>query len=71
LDDRLTREICDDLDNLERSEWARSLSKKVELRRQAKGMVDELAERKSMRLRRRSLQEEMEVRRKHGEVIEG
>jgi hypothetical protein len=71
LDDRLTRKICDDLDNLEREEWARSLSKKVELRRQAKGMVDELAERKSMRLRRRTCQEEMEVRRKHEEVIEG
>jgi hypothetical protein len=70
LDRRLTPEICDDLDNLEREEWARSLSKKVELRRQAKGMVDELAERKSMRLRRRTCQEEMEVRRKHGEVIE-
>jgi hypothetical protein len=71
LDDRLTREICDDLDNLERSEWAQSLSKKVELRRQAKGMVDELSEGKSMRLRRRTCQEEMEVRRKHEEVIEG
>jgi hypothetical protein len=69
LDNRLTQEICDDLDYLEREEWARSLSKKVELRRQALGMVDELAERKSMRLRRRSLQEEMEVRRKHEEAI--
>lgn len=68
LDNRLTQEICDDLDSLEREEWARTLKEKCELRRQAKGMVDELAERKSMRLRRRSLQEEMEVRRKHGEV---
>jgi hypothetical protein len=70
LDRRLTPEICDDLDNLEREEWARSLSKKVELRRQAKGMVDELAERKSMRLRRRTCQEEMEVRRKHEEIAD-
>jgi hypothetical protein len=70
LDRRLTPEICDDLDNLEREEWAWSLSKKVELKRQAKGMVDELAERKSMRLRRRSLQEEMEVRRKQEEIID-
>ena len=71
LDNRLTREICDYLDYLERSDWARTLRKKHELRKQAKGLVDELAERKSIRLRRRSLEEEMEVRRKHEEVIEG
>ena len=71
LDNRLTREICDYLDNLERSEWARTLKRKHELRKQALGLVDELAERKSIRLRRRSLEEEMEARRKHEEVIEG
>ncbi|MGL5836127.1 MAG: hypothetical protein ACRC1Z_23270 [Waterburya sp.] len=69
LDNRLTQEICDDLDSLEREEWARTLKSKQELRKKASGMVDELAERKSMRLRRRSLQEEMEVRRKHEEAI--
>lgn len=69
LDNRLTQEICDDLDNLEREEWARTLKSKQELRKKALEMVDELAQRKSMRLRRRSLQEEMEVRRKHEDVI--
>jgi len=67
LDNRLTREICDYLDNLERSEWARTLKRKHELRKQALGLVDELAERKSIRLRRRTPQEEMEVRRNHAE----
>ncbi|MDJ0901302.1 MAG: hypothetical protein QNJ55_21100 [Xenococcus sp. MO_188.B8] len=69
LDNRLTREICDYLDYLEREEWARTLKKQHELRKQALGLVDELAERKSIRLRRRTQEEEMEVRRKHEEVI--
>ena len=69
LDRRLTPEICDYLDNLEREEWARTLKKQRELRKQAKGLVDELAERKSIRLRRRTPTEELEVRRRHEEVI--
>ncbi len=64
LDNRLTREICDYLDNLEREEWARTLKRKHDLRkrrdpasakdarecspRKALGLVDELAERKSI-----------------------
>ena len=69
LDERLTPEICDYLDNLEREEWAQTLKKQREMRKQAKEVVDELAERKSIRLRRRTPEEEMEVRRRHEEVI--
>ncbi len=69
LDERLTPEICDELDNLEREEWARTLKKQREIRKQAKGVVDKLAESKSIRLRRRTPTEEMEVRRRHEEVI--
>lgn len=69
LDRRLTPEICDYLDSLEREEWARTLKSQRELRKKAKGLVDELAERKSMRLRRRTPTEEMEVRRRHEDVI--
>ena len=69
LDRRLTPEICDYLDNLERSEWARNLKEKHELRKKALGLVDELAQNKSIRLRRRTPEEEMEVRRKHSEII--
>ena len=68
LDNRLTREICDYLDNLEREEWALTLKRKHELRKLALGLVDELAERKSIRLRQRTLEEEMMVRRKHEDV---
>ena len=69
LDNRLTRESCDYLDYLEREDWARTLKSKHELRKRALGLVDELAERKSIRLRRRTPEEEMEVRRKHDEVM--
>ncbi|MDJ0636766.1 MAG: hypothetical protein QNJ34_26540 [Xenococcaceae cyanobacterium MO_188.B29] len=69
LDKRLTPEICDYLDYLERSDWARTLKSKHDLRKQAKGLVDELAERKSIRLRRRTPVEEIEVKRKHFEII--
>lgn len=69
LDERLTPEICDYLDNLEREEWAQTLKKQREMRKQAKEVVDELAEKKSIRLRRRTSSEEMEVRRRHEDVI--
>ena len=70
LDRRLTPEICDYLDYLEREDWARTVEKQSELRRRTLELVDELAERKSISLRRRTLEEEMEVRRKHEEMIE-
>ena len=69
LDERLTPELCDYLDDLERENWAHSLKEQHQLRKKALGLVDELAVRKSMRLRRRTLEEEMEVRKKHSEVI--
>ena len=70
LDRRLTPDICNRLDALERENWARTIDKQYELRKQTLGLVDELAERKSIRLRRRTLSEEMEVRRKHFEAID-
>lgn len=70
LDRRLTPDICDYLDSLERESWVQTLEEQRELRRKASEFVDELAQRKSMRLERRSLDEEMEARKKHQEVIE-
>ena len=69
LDRRLTPDICDHLDCMERQEWAQTVEKQSQLRKQALGLVDELSERKSTRLRRRTPAEEMEVRRKHSEII--
>lgn len=70
LDRRLTPEICDHLDSLERENWARTVDEQYELRKRALEMVDELAEKKSIRLRRRTPIEEMEVRRRHFEAID-
>ena len=69
LDWRFTPDTCEKLDRIYRDDWARTLKRKHELRKQALGVVDELAERKSIRLRRRTPEEEMEVRRRHEEVI--
>lgn len=70
LDERLTPDICDRLDALERDDWARTAQKQSELKQRANRLVDELAERKSIRLRRRTLSEEMKVRRRHFEAID-
>jgi len=69
LDWRFTADTCSVLDCIARDEWAQIFKKQHELRKKALGLVDELAVRKSMRLRRRTLEEEMEVIRKHSEVI--
>ena len=42
-----------------------TVEKQSQLKQQALELVDELSERKSIRLRRRTSQEEMEVRRRH------
>ena len=65
LDWRFTPDICAQLDRIYRDNWMQTVEKQSQLRRQALGLVDELSERKSIRLRRRSPQEEMEVRRRH------
>ena len=69
LDWRFTPDTCEKLDRIHRDDWARTLAYQHELRKRALGLVYELAERKSMRLRRRTPQEEMEVRRNHEEMI--
>lgn len=70
LDDRLNPEICDHLDSLEREDWRQSLKQQHELRKKALGLVDELAARRSIRCVKRTPTEEMEVRRKHQEIID-
>ena len=46
-----------------------TVEKQSQLRKQALGLVDELSERKSIRLRRRTPTEEIEVRIKHSKII--
>ena len=69
LDWRFTPSICARLDLIYRDDWMQTVEKQSQLRRQALGLVDELSERKSIRLGRRTPTEEMEVRRKHSEII--
>ena len=69
LDWRFTNDICARLDRIYRDEWAQTVEKQSQLKRQALGLVDELSEKKSIRHTRRSPIEKMEVRRKHFEII--
>lgn len=69
LDWRFTPSLCAELDRIYRDDWARTVEQQSELRERALELIDDLAERKSIRLRRRSLEEEMEVKRKHQEII--
>ncbi len=69
LDWRFTADMCAQLDRIDRDDWAQTWKKQHELRKKANGLVDELAQRKSMRKRRRTSSEEMEVRRRHSEII--
>ena len=70
LDWRFTPDLCNRLDRICRDDWARTVEKQSELRQQALEMVDELAQRKSIRQARRTPAEEMEVRRRHFEAID-
>ena len=70
LDWRFTPDICNHLDSICRDNWVQTIAKQSELKQRALGLVDELAQRKSIRLRRRTLSEEMEVRRRHFEAID-
>lgn len=69
LDWRFTPDICARLDSIYRDNWMQTVEKQSQLKRQALGLVDELSEKKSIRLRRRTPAEEMEVRRKHSKII--
>ncbi len=67
---RLSAEICDRLDQMERESWEDYRWKKHQLRKEALGLVEELAERKSMRGVKRSEKEQNETRERHLQVIE-
>ena len=70
LDTRLSGDVCDRLSEMEKKSWEDYRWKKHQLRNEALGLVEELAERKSMRVIRRSEKEEKEAQRKHLRVVE-
>ena len=69
LDFRLTSGICDRLAEMERKSWEDYRWKKHQLRKEALGLVEELAEKKSMRTVRRSEKEENEAHQRHLRVV--
>ncbi len=69
LDCRLTPQICDRLSEMERKSWSDYRWKKHQLRKEALGLVNDLAEKKSMRTVRRSEKEENEAKERHLRVV--
>ncbi len=69
LDLRLTSQICDRLNEMEKESWSDYRWKKHQLRKEALGLVEDLAGKKSMRTVRRSEKEEKEAQRRHLLVV--
>ena len=69
LDTRLSGEVCDRLAEMEKESWEDYRWKKHQLRKEALGLVEELAEKKSMRPVGRSEKEEKEAKEKHLRVV--
>ena len=70
FDTRLTVEMCDRLAEKEKESWEDYRWKKHQLRREALGLVNDLAEKRSMRTVGRSEKEEKEARDRHLRVVE-
>ncbi len=70
LDFRLSAEICDRLAEMERKSWEDYRWKKHQLRKEALGLVEDLAEKKSMRVVKRSEEEHNEAEERHLRVVE-
>ncbi len=69
LDTRLSSQVCDRLAEMEKKSWKDYRWQKHQLRKEALGLVEELAERKSMRPVGRSEKEEKEAKEKHLRVV--
>ena len=70
FDTRLSAEVCDRLAQMEKKSWEDYRWKKHQLRKEALGLVEDLAEKKSMRTVRRSEKEEKQARERHLRVVE-
>ena len=70
FDTRLSGEICDRLAEMEKESWEDYRWKKHQLRKEALGLVDKVAEKKSMRVVKRSEKEENETKRRHLRIVE-
>ena len=69
LDFRLTPQICDRLSEMEKESWEQYRYQKHQNKRAALGLVNNLAQSKSMRVRARSINEEAEAKERHLRVV--
>ncbi len=65
----MSSEICARLSEMERESWEDYRWKKHQLKKEALGLVNDLAEKKSIRVVRRSVEEEKEARERHLRVV--
>ena len=70
FDTRLSSQVCDRLAEMEEESWEDYRWKKHQLRKEALGLVEDLAEKKSMRVVKRSEKEQNEAKRRHLRVVE-
>ncbi len=70
FDTRLTSEVCARLSEMERESWEDYRWKKHQLRKEALGLMEKVAERKSMRTVGRSEKEQKQARERHLRVVE-
>ena len=70
LDCRLSSEICDRLAEMEKESWEDYRWKKHQLRKEALGLVENLSEKKNMRVVKRSAEEQKQARERHLRVVE-
>ena len=70
LDTRLTSQVCDRLAQMERESWEDYRWEKHQLRKKALGLVEELAEKKSLRVVKRSEKEQERAEERHSDVVE-
>ena len=70
FDTRLSSEVCDRLSEMEKESWEDYRWKKHQLRKEALGLVEDLAERKSVRRVKRSAEEQKQAHQRHLRVVE-
>ena len=62
--------MCDRLAEMEKESWEEYRWKKHQLRKEALGLMDKVAEKKSLRVVGRSSEEQNEARERHLRVVE-
>ncbi len=70
FDTRLNSGVCDRLHEMEKESWEEYRWKKHQLKKEALGLVENLAEKKSMRVVKRSSNEEKQAHQRHLRVVE-